>query len=647
LNHRKYHGLLVASTEDFKRTHLVSAIEEKVETEGGVSFFLDSNSYANVVYPQGYKHILEYFPRPFPAFLYSTIPSSCESLILKVIQFHPALNFSVVRYRNLGKKHLKLILRPKFSIRDHHMIHQPGIWDKGEHEIEMLDRSGRVSLAGANAFVYTLKGEIGSSPVVYRSVTYPSEMVRGYDGVEDLIAPFVVSVELKCGEEEVLVFGDRANDDPERIAFETEKRYRPYPFPFNHPITFQGSPDKVLANLNARGEKLFGYADYMEVLKLSMQEFIADADLIAGFPWFSAWARDTLISMEALKYLDGGSGLAFRIFMKYGGAMKDGIVPNTLGEGGLGRNYEGVDSSLWFGTRMLDFWDKFDKDSRHGLLAFLYEIIGNYLENDSLPFHVDSSDGLISIRPREGLSVTWMDARVHGQPVTPRFGKPVEVNALWYNLLRSFLKMAEDEDIKEFSYRDHKIAVSNLKTLATKVKKSMKSFFYGTGFADRIEDDRLKKDIRPNYVIALSLPFDVFSKEEMRVGYNIARERLVTHYGLRTLSPGSRSFRKKYMGNQVMRDLAYHQGTVWVWLLLPMAKVAAKIHRSNGAELKRELERLISAFRDGFMRCEMASVPELYDGENPDLPKGAPAQCWSVAAVFVIEKMIAGIEVTS
>ena len=253
---------------------------------------------------------------------------------------------------------------------------------------------------------------------------------------------------------------------------------------------------------------------------------------------------------------------------------------------------------------------------------------------------MDSQDGLVNIKRNSGLALTWMDAKINGVPVTPRYGKPVEVNALWYNLLRYFLVLAGKEGIDRIRGRGYSCSISRLRSLSRKAKKSLRMYFNGRDFADRIEDGRLINELRPNYLIALSLPFDAFSKEEIKVGYGVAREKLLTAYGLRSLSPERSAFRGKYMGNQRMRDLAYHQGAVWVWLLLPMAKAASKVYRRERDYLAGELEELISAFRYGLVRGEMASVSELYDGNAPRLPKGAPAQCWSVAAVFLIEKMI-------
>jgi len=640
LNHRKYHGLLIAAQPDLRRVHLVSSIEETVTVGDELSFLIDSNSYPNVVYPQGYKHIFRCFLRPFPAFLFSTNPVSSEIMILKSIQMHENLNFCAVRYRNLGVFSLCLSLRPKFTLRSHHAVHGPGFWDNASHFADFSGRTGIVFGDGQQAFLHCEKGRLEAEPFVYRNVVYPTEMIRGYEAVEDLLAPFRISVELEPGEEEVLIFGDTGEEDFVKIAGEAAERYQRWPLPANHPLASGRAPEKVFSALTVRGEKAFSHEEYMKILELSISEFFCEADLIAGFPWFSAWGRDTMISLEAFSRIPGGVHCVYSVLRMYGRNMKDGLVPNTLGEGEVGRNYETVDASLWFGIRILDFWDRFTEDQKSVLMHFLCSVIGNYLFNETLPFHIDARDGLIDIHRREDLALTWMDAKVHGQPVTPRWGKPIEVNALWFNLLDGFLRVAGTRGVDSFRYEDREVETGALEDIAEKLRSSLKGFFYGNGFADRIEDERLRKEVRPNYLIALSLPSVPFDTEEVKMGYEVARRELLTRFGLRSLSPTSRAYRKRYMGNQTMRDMAYHQGTVWVWLLLPMAKVAERVYGDDRVHLRRELLGLVSAFRDRFVSGDMASVPELYDGESPRLPKGAPAQCWSSAAIFLIEKML-------
>ena len=336
--------------------------------------------------------------------------------------------------------------------------------------------------------------------------------------------------------------------------------------------------------------------------------------------------------MGGLKYLPQGSstkgsGLAGKILKKYGGALHRGLLPNTFGEGGAGQNYDSVDAPLWYVLRALEYapWDPF-------CFQTASRIVLHYMQDPSLPFFMDQ-DGLIEIR-RGHLALTWMDAKVYNVPVTPRWGKPVEINALWFNALNALREMAKTQKAKEISGEGLHCGLSELDRLIEKVHRSLQKFTGDSYLADTLEGDEPVWDLRPNAVIAVSLPFDFLGISVLQKIWETAREQLWTPYGLRTLDPNHPAFKQKYIGNQKQRDLAYHQGTVWPWLLLPMARLAKKINQEQ------ELHQMVWAFREGFMRGEMASVAEVWDGIDPVWPKGCPAQAWSVFALLEIESLL-------
>lgn len=620
INRRKYHGLLIASDQTFTRRHLVSSIEETLEGEG-FSFSLDSCGYTGIVHPDGWKNISEYFTAPAPCWVYSEKSGRGRGVIVKTIKMHPAINAAAVKYRNAGSSRVRMTLRPRFTMRDHHSVNPPGFWDGAGHEASVSGSSGKFTANGLSAHVFAPAGKVAEEFIIYRDVSYIMEILRGYDSAEDLASPFKITFELAPREEAYLLFSDESAG--ENDFAEIEKRYSAHPFPSGHPEAPENESAKC-----PRPVKSFGYAGYISTLEQSFLDFIANDDLVAGFPWFSAWGRDTMISLEAFKYFPGLGDLQKKILFKYGAAMRNGVIPNTTGEGGSGANFDTVDASLWFGIRAMEFIDSLEEADKIRLGGYMKEIITGYLDSPELPFYTDPEDGLISLHPETNLGLTWMDAKVHGVPVTPRYGKPVEINCLWYNLLKMYSAKNPDSPLGK-----------RVERILKKNSASLKKFFDGEVFIDRVSPEGVPvREIRPNYIIGLSLPFSVFSKDEIAAGYSAARERLLTPCGLRSLSPESPAFRGKYMGSQPMRDLAYHQGTVWVCLLLPMAKTAAKIY--GGEKLVKELERMIYFFRRRHMEGEMSRIPEIYDGVNPSSPKGAPAQCWSAAAVLIIEKMI-------
>ncbi|HRQ99878.1 MAG TPA: amylo-alpha-1,6-glucosidase, partial [Candidatus Cloacimonas sp.] len=265
----------------------------------------------------------------------------------------------------------------------------------------------------------------------------------------------------------------------------------------------------------------------------------------------------------------------------------------------------------------------------------------NILHNDKHPFSV-RSDGLIELHSDFAYG-TWMDVRIEGKPITPRNGAPIEINSLWYNALCCYESMCSayiQKSRKKYQPNDELIMIKNM------VKTSLQKFYNEGYLADRIVGEELIMEIRPNAIIALSLPWQVFSQEVLQQVFERSFNELYTNYGIRTLSPNDIRFRKKYYGTQRERDLAYHNGSVWAWLLGPFCGLYERAY--SGIKTKEEiieaLTSFISTFRNSFMKGHIASIAEVWDGDAPHFPKGAPAQAWSVAALYNVENYILFLE---
>jgi len=608
-NSRKYHGLLVAGKENGKRFHLVSSIEEKIIFLSGLTYFLDTNFYKDVTYPEGYKLINDFFYLPYPSF-YFACPQSKDFFLKKSIKMHKEKNSVLIIYENVSTYPFKLEIRPKLSFRNHHAVQFEKDWKKSSPEIDIFDNGAFVSKKEMVLFSYISKGTIKKGPIFYYQVYYPIEEIRGYEAFEDLFSSFKIEVELYPKEKFYLVFSDVPIKNIEKEVKVVESYYRKYP------------------ELNLQ-KNSFTYEEYLKILELMLESFLLKDDIIAGFPWFYCWGRDTFIGLPAVFHLENGFEIAYNIFLKYKNRMKNGLIPNVVGTSSE-TNYNSIDGTLWFALRIFQFIetfkDKLSEKQKEELLEAIKEIITQFLTNSSLPFRIDSKDGLIEIPESINLALTWMDVVIDGIPITSRYSKPIEISALWYNLLKFASKYLESSFIKEFK----------ISSLLRKQKKSFKKYFNGELWADRIYKNEPVFEIRPNYIIALSLPFNIEDKKSMIKGLELAKKELLTSYGLRSLSPRHPNFRKKYFGSQYLRDLAYHNGTVWVWLLYPYAEVLKKILK--GGKLKDELNSLVKPFREKILTGKIASIPEVYDGENPYYPKGAYAQFWSVAAIFLIER---------
>jgi len=636
MNKRKYNGLLISSLGQNLRVHTLASLEEKVET-GDNSFYLDSNHYVNCIYPLGYSHIVGSWLRPYPCTIYSSSPAHHDYLILKELFIYEGQNAVAIKYSNLGAMPLNIIVRPKFTLRDHHSVNSLGTWDRVCLEKDIRNSSFRIRRNdnGFEAYGYVFDGSVLEDRAIYRSVFYPLESLRGYEAVEDVIAPCRIDLSLEAGQSSYVIVSSMPLEHPLQGAEKAELKYKQFPLSADHPSKV--TPKVLMERMEENCKIIFEKEDYLKILQLAAYDFITqDDDIIAGYPWFGAWSRDTMISLGGFRCLPNGEEGALRILNKYGASIRDGLLPNTFGEGGEGVNYESIDAPLWYVLRCFEYGP-----GSKELFAYASTIVLNYLYNEAHSFFA-ANDELLEIKHGDH-GLTWMDAKVYGKPVTPRWGKPVEINALWYNSLCAVAIMAEKCGANKLTDGKFECSLDAIKDLASKVKEGLQRFIGDDYLADRLDNDEPVWEIRPNAVIALSLPFDFVSREVMRNVWTQAREKLVLPYGLRSLDPASPAFKGKYVGSQKQRDLAYHQGTVWSFLLLPFVKLMFKVLGDEipEAELKKEVSQLIWTLRNDFMKGKAASVAEVWDGIDPYFPKGCPAQAWSVFALLEIEHMLA------
>jgi predicted glycogen debranching enzyme len=643
VNKRKYNGLLISADKNLKRTQIVQAQEEKVRWRSK-EVYLDSNNYSECIYPDGYEHIVKTWFFPYPAFLYSSIPKSDEFLIIKEIKMHPTKNIVKVSFSNCCSTAVELEIRPKFSLRDHHSVNPADIWDRTVTIfLKDTDTASFNRLdTGVTGYIGISKGSIKDEKIVFRNVFYPADSSRGYDASESVISPCIITMTLEEGESAYVLYSDEPVENIEKISKEIDKRYSKSIYPKDHPMDCRSkySLDKV----NFSDDNLYALKKYPDILSEIYSSFILKDDIIAGYPWFSAWGRDTMISMKPLLYLDKAE-LYLKILDKYGKQLQKGMLPNVIGEGGEGTNYNSIDASLWFAVRLAEVWALIgDEKTKTKLFGYLSEIIGNYAYNKLLPFFCDD-DGLLEIKAGDD-ALTWMDAKVYGKPVTPRWGKPVEINALWYNALKFFDKAAKELDKKTFSLKYIKFSIKDIAGLIKKVETSSEKFVVHNHLADRVENNCPIDEYRPNMLIPGALPYQLWDTGVLENCLKIAHEELFTPYGIRTLTPRNSQFKKKYIGSQTQLDMAYHQGTVWAWLAGPYIETFVLVNKKKmkKAELKGHIDAIIERFKEGILKGHISSVAEVWDGDNPHFPKGCPAQAWSVAALMTAEHIFDKIE---
>jgi glycogen debranching enzyme len=348
--------------------------------------------------------------------------------------------------------------------------------------------------------------------------------------------------------------------------------------------------------------------------------------VIAGYHWFTDWGRDTMISLEGLTLTTGRAAEAGSILRTFARYVRDGLIPNMFPEGENEGLYHTADATLWF-FHALDRYLHVtnDRATLQLLLPTLHDIVGHHLRGTHFGIGVDPADGLLR-QGAEGYQLTWMDAKVDDWVVTPRRGKAVEINALWYNALRLLAGWLQDAG--------NQAAAHDLAERAAQARDSFnRRFWYPEGghLYDLIDGERGDDPAcRPNQLFAISLPHPILEPEHWQTVLRVVQERLLTPVGLRSLAPGHPDYKSRYFGDLRTRDAAYHQGTVWAWLAGPFVDAYLKVFPNDLAGARRAL----AGFEQHLGEACLGTISEIFDAEAPYTPRGCVAQAWSVAEVL-------------
>jgi glycogen debranching enzyme len=349
--------------------------------------------------------------------------------------------------------------------------------------------------------------------------------------------------------------------------------------------------------------------------------------VIAGYHWFTDWGRDTMISLEGLTLTTGRYVEANYILRTFAHYVKDGLIPNMFPEGRVNGLYHTADATLWFFQAVNRYYEHTqDRHLLDHVLPRMIEIVGYHLRGTHFNIHVDSTDGLL-VQGQEGYQLTWMDAKVEDWVVTPRRGKAVEINALWYNALRILEKWLRDTN-------RHSDA-DGIAGHADKARKSFNEKFWNTqrGFLfDVIEGENPSADAycRPNQIFSLSLEYPVLDEQYWQPVLAVVKERLLTPVGLRSLAPGEAEYKARYDGDLRSRDAAYHQGTVWGWLIGPFIDAWLRVYPGDFGTARG----FLSGSREQLSQGCVGTISEIFDAEAPYTPRGCCAQAWSIAEVL-------------
>jgi predicted glycogen debranching enzyme len=612
INTRKYHGLLVAAlSPPVRRMVLLSRLDETIHC-GAQAHSLSAAEYPDTIHPNGYQSLVAFDHEPFPRWAYQGDGWTLE----KNLRLLPDRNAVCISYTLLGSgPSAELQVRPLFALRGIHqlMLQWNGPLDAiqlfpGHHRIEATTRTPEVYFAHDGAF--------GAQPLWYLNNIYRRERERGYAGLEDLWSPGLVRWHLQPGRS--VHFACAA--DPIDLALMVSSLERASTLVVMGRASEEKAADPVAAALVRCAEQF--------VPVTTADAGATRAIVVTQYPWTPPSGRDALISLSGLFLVTRRFTEARTLLESFAADLWNGLMPSVFPEDAGAPRYEGADVSLWFVHAVQQFLKHTGEDpAAHGLLVeTVAKIVEAYQHGTTLGIGTDP-DGLL-FSHAAAQPTTWMDAKVGDWIITPRQGRAVEINALWYNalcvgseLMRAMGNLSRSED---------------LAMLAASVRHAFNRRFWNERAGccyDVVHDYGVDAAIRPNQLLAVSLPHPVLDGERHASVLNVVRDQLLTPFGLRTLAPAEPGYAGRYEGDPVSRDRAYHQGSVYPWLLGAFADATLRVH-GHTPGVREEIRTHLQGCIDRLTGDGLGQLCELFDGDVPRRPGGAIADARSLAEVL-------------
>ena len=628
---RRYHGLLVAALKPpLGRTLLLAKLDETVLYDTRC-YSLHTNRWADgIVSPHGYQHIERFS-------LENTIPvwrfAVADALLEKRVWMQQGANTTYVQYTlRRATQPLKLTLKAMVNYRDYHGDTQSNGWQMSVEQVEqgicITAYPGAVPLYllsdSPKGDSYASRGSASVAHNWYYGFDLAVERYRGLRDKEDHLHAATFEVTLNPGEAMsttgcAYAFVASTEKQPDLHGEAALKLRRAQEqkltglWNSNRPLNTKESPSWI--------NHLVLAADQF-IVNRPVPEDPHGKTIIAGYHWFGDWGRDTMISLPGLTISTGRPEVARSILRTFARYVDQGMLPNRFPDAGEQPEYNTVDATLWYFEAVRAYYSSTDDDNLLGeLFPILADIINWHCRGTRYNIHLDAADGLLYAGVA-GVQLTWMDAKVDDWVVTPRIGKPIEVNALWYNALRTMAKFARQLGKPHQEYE----------AMADRAQYRFSRFWNDeTGYCYDVLDSPDGDDsaLRPNQIFAVSLPESPLTPAQQRSVVEACKRVLLTSHGLRSLAPDHPQYQGKYGGNQYQRDGAYHQGTVWGWLLGPFVLAHLRVYK-NPEQARQFLEPMANHLT----AHGLGSLSEIFDGDAPMTPRGCIAQAWTVAEVL-------------
>lgn len=634
---RRYHGLLVAALKPpLGRTLMLAKLDETAVYRDR-PYPLYTNRWADgTIEPEGYKYIESFhLEGTTPVWRYAL----GDAILEKRIWMQQGANTTYIQYRSSrASKPIALAVKALVNYRDYHHTTRAGDWPVS---LETLERGVCVTAFPNSAPLYLLADATAEAKFRVSTPLYnwhygfdlAAERRRGLDCCEDHLHAATFHFILEPGQSLTAIATTEKN--PQLVgdaALEARRAYEA----------------QVLQQWSKAGES----PDWIDRLVLAADQFIVNRPLpeapegktiLAGYPWFSDWGRDTMISLPGLTIATGRWSIARSILRTYARYVDRGMLPNRFPDAGGRPEYNTADATLWYFEAIRAYCDASgDDELLSELWPVLCEIVDRHVGGTRYNIRVDPDDGLI-YAGEEGVQLTWMDAKVGDWVVTPRTGKPIELSALWYNAIQSLVSFAKKLGKSHYEYQQ----------LADRTAAGFTRFWNSdAGFCYDVLDGPEGHDaaLRPNQIFAVSLPLDFspksLSPRELRVSethrytplltpdrrrsvVDACAQQLLTSFGLRSLSPEHPQYRGEYGGDQLQRDRAYHQGTVWGWLMGPFVLAHLDVYKDPA-----QARAFLAPMAHHLLAGGVGSLGEIFEGDAPHSPRGCTAQAWTVAEVL-------------
>ncbi len=603
-NTRRYHALLlIARNPPVDRFVLVNHLEEQIEM-GGQSVSLSANCYPGVVHPDGYRRCRGFSSDPWPTWTYDL----GDAQVIREIFCPQGRDMVVIRWRLAAAKGqaARLVVRPMLSGRDYHSTHHEnnGLWPgvRGTGPVSWRPYDG---VPVPKAFS---SGRYHHAPEWYRRVQFPVEQERGLDGEEDWWSPGEFTTTLAAGRSAHLVFTTEPVETVDVEAIVRDERLR-------RQRLADGTPgnDRLVRSLRQAAGAYFSDRG-------------TGKTVIAGYPWFTDWGRDTFISLPGLCLVTGCHEIARQVIAAFAAHVSQGMIPNRFPDAGETPEYNTIDASLWFIHAVGRYLDATKDEAGVRELAWpaVRAILDGYRQGTRYGIRMDG-DGLIA-GGAPGMQLTWMDAKVGDRVVTPRHGKPVEIQALWVRALAVGEELAAKFSDKAFAARCDEDRIKAIKSFRVRFWHEQGGYLYDVVDGENGDD----ASFRPNQIYAAFFPGELLEDKQAKRVVQVVEERLLTSVGLRTLAPGDAQYRPRYEGGVHNRDGAYHQGTAWPFLLGPFVTAWVKVHGGT-PEAKRVARGFLDGLEAHLQEACIGQVSEIFDADAPHRPRGCFAQAWSVA----------------